>query len=145
MKTWSDWRSSWAGRKSAPANDGGQTSPRTDGAQTAAAGAVPGRAELSAAYEKGRKDEGRRPRRRRGSPLFSFLILIVVAAAAGLFYLAAQNGSFASGGAVVDQHLSQASQTVQAPFKHAADQAGNALENAGQTLKQKAGDQPANP
>ncbi len=145
MKTWSDWLSSWSGRKAAPANDGGQTSPHNGDAHTAAGGAPPGRAELSAAYEKGRKDEGRRPRRRRGSPLFSFLILIVVAAAAGLFYLAAQNGSFASGGAVVDQHLSQASQTVQAPFKRAADQAGNALENAGQTLKQKAGDPSAKP
>jgi hypothetical protein len=137
MKTLSDWRSSWSGRKTAPANDGGRPLPGD-----AAAAPAPGRAELSAAYEKGRKDESRRPRRRRGSPLFSFLILIIVAAAAGLVYLAAENGSFASGGAVVDSHLSQASQTVQAPFKRAADKAGNALENAGQKLKQSAGDQP---
>lgn len=136
MKTLSDWRSSWSGRRT-PANDGGRPSPGD-----AAAAPPPGRAELSAAYEKGRKDESRRPRRRRGSPLFSFLILIIVAAAAGLVYLAAENGSFASGGAVVDSHLSQASQTVQAPFKRAADKAGNALENAGQKLKQSAGDQP---
>ena len=144
MSTWSDWRSSWFGRKAAAANNGVQT-PRGADPQTAAAGAAPGRAELSAAYEKGRRDESRRPRRRRGSPLFSFLILIIVAAAAGLVYLAAENGSFASGGAVVDNHLTQASQTVQAPFKHAADRAGEALENAGQKLKQDAGDQPKTP
>lgn len=140
MKTWTDWRSSWSGRKTAAANDGGRPLPRDADPQTAAP--APGRAELSAAYEKGRKDESRRPRRRRGSPLFSFLILIIVAAAAGLVYLAAQNGSFAGGGAVVDSHLSQASQSVQAPFKRAADKAGDALENAGQKLKQNAGDQP---
>lgn len=137
-ETWSDWRSSWSGPKTAPAANGGQT-------HAEVAGPAPGRAELSAAYEKGRKDEMRRPRRRRGSPLFSFLILIVVAAAGIMVYLAAQNGSFAGGGAVVDQHLTQASQTVQAPFKRAADKAGDALESAGQKLKQNAGDQPPKP
>ena len=69
----------------------------------------------------------------------------MVAAAAMLFYLAAQNGSFANGGAVVDRNLSQASQTIQAPFKRAAEKAGDTLENAGQNLKQRAGDQPAKP
>jgi hypothetical protein len=104
----------------------------------------PGKAELSAAYEKGRQDEARRkPKRRRGHPLFSFLILLVVAAAAALFYLAAQNGSFAGGGAVVDKDLATAQQKAQAPFRRAADRAGDTLENAGQTLKQKAGDQPS--
>jgi hypothetical protein len=144
MKTWSDWRSAWSGPKTAPAANGGQAYAHNDGAPTAPAGPTPGRAELGAAYEKGRKDEQRRPKRRRGSSLFSFLILMVVAAAGILFYLAAQNGSFANGGAVVDQHLAQASHTVQAPFKRAANQAGDALETAGQKLKQNAGDQPAN-
>jgi hypothetical protein len=96
------------------------------------------RAEIDAAYNKGRWDEARR---HRGSPLFSFLILLVVAAAALIFYLAAQNGSFSNGGAVVDKHLSQASQTVQAPFRRAAGRAGDALEQAGQSLKKDAGGQ----
>ena len=135
MKSWSEWRSAWSGPKTAPATNGGQPYPDP---QAAADGPTPGRAELSAAYEKGRKDEMRKPRRRRGSPLFSFLILMVVASAAILFYLAAQNGSFANGGAVVDKHLAQASQTVQAPIKRAANQAGDALETAGQKLKQRA-------
>lgn len=100
------------------------------------------RADLDAAYERGRRDEAKR---RRGSPLVGFLILIIIAAAVGLFYLAAQKGSFANGGAVVDNDISQASQTATGPFRRAADKAGNALENAGQNLKQNAGDQPANP
>ncbi|HEY1448804.1 MAG TPA: hypothetical protein VGF33_09725 [Caulobacteraceae bacterium] len=125
--------------------------PRTATAQSNSAGRVAGddrpveqaisRAEIDAAYNKGRWDEARS---HRGSPLFSFLILLVVASAAAMFYLAAQNGSFASGGAAVDNRLSQASQTVQAPFKRAANQAGDALERAGHNLKQDAGDQPAN-
>jgi hypothetical protein len=101
-----------------------------------------GRAELDAAYNRGRWEEAKR---RHGSGFFSFLILLVVAAAAMLFYLAAQNGSFANGGAVVDRNISQATQTVQAPFKRAAEKAGDTLENAGQNLKQRAGDQPAKP
>jgi hypothetical protein len=101
----------------------------------------PGKAELNAAYEKGRQD-GRKARPRRGHPFFSFLILLVVAAAALLFYLAAQNGGFAGGGAVVDRNLASASQQAQAPFRRAADRAGDTLENAGQTLKQDAGEQP---
>jgi hypothetical protein len=106
--------------------------------------APPGKAELNAAYERGRLEEARRnPRRRRGHPLFSFLILIAVAAAALMFYLAAQKGSFANGGAVVDNDLATASQKAQAPFRRAADRAGDTLQNAGQTLKQKAGDQPS--
>lgn len=107
--------------------------------------ALPGKAELNAAYERGRQEEARRkPKRRRGHPLFSFLILIIVAAAALMVYLAAQKGSFANGGAVVDNDLATASQKAQAPFRRAADRAGDTLENAGQTLKQKAGEQPTN-
>lgn len=108
--------------------------------------APPGKTELNAAYEKGRQDEARRkPKRRRGHPIFSFLILLAVAVAAGMIYLAAQNGSFAGGGAVVDKDLATASQTAQAPFRRAADRAGDTLQNAGQVLKQKAGDQPSPP
>jgi hypothetical protein len=100
------------------------------------------RGEIEDAYSRGRHDERRR---RRGSPLLSFILLIIVVAAGALFYLAVQNGSFASGGAVVDNSISTVSQSATAPVRHAADKAGNALENAGQRLKQKAGDEPASP
>ena len=88
------------------------------------------------AYAKGRRDERAR---RRGSPLLTFLLLIVVAIGAVLIYFAIQNGSFSSGGAVVDQKLSTAAAKVEAPLQGAADKAGTALQNAGSNLKQDAG------
>jgi hypothetical protein len=100
------------------------------------------RAELDAAYRKGRRDGSRR---RRGSPFLAFIGLIAFAAVVLMVYLAAQTGSFSNGGAVVDNNLSNASQRVQAPFKNAESKAGNALENAGQSLKRKAGDQSPSP
>ncbi|HXU99082.1 MAG TPA: hypothetical protein VG166_01120 [Caulobacteraceae bacterium] len=100
------------------------------------------RGEIDDAYSRGRRDERRR---RRGSPLLSLILLIIVVAAGALFYLAIHNGSFASGGAAVDNSISTVSQSATAPVRRAADKAGNALENAGQTLKQKAGDQAAPP
>jgi hypothetical protein len=95
-------------------------------------------AEASAgdAYDRGRRDERAR---RRGSPLLNVLLLIVVVIGAALIYFAIQNGSFSSGGAVVDRKLSNAAAKVQAPFRGAADKAGTALENAGSKLKQDAG------
>jgi hypothetical protein len=88
------------------------------------------------AYDRGRRDERAR---RRGSPLLTLLLLIVVAIGAVLIYFAIQNGSFSSGGAVVDQKLSNAAAKVQAPLRGAADSAGTALQNAGSDLKQDAG------
>jgi hypothetical protein len=88
------------------------------------------------AYDKGRRDERAR---RRGSPFLTLLLLIVVVIGAALIYFAIQNGSFSSGGAVVDQKLSSAAAKVQAPFRGAANKAGTALENAGIDLKQDAG------
>lgn len=98
--------------------------------------------DVADAYERGRRDEARR---HRGSPLLSLLVLIIIVGAALLIYLAAREGSFAGGGAVVDNNISQAANTVQAPFKRAAGKAGDTLENAGQTLKQDSGQAPANP
>ena len=100
------------------------------------------RGDIDDAYAKGRHDERRR---RRGSPLLSFIVLIIVAAAAldCCFIWPSRMAHFSSGGAVVDNSISSASERVQAPVRNAADKAGNALENAGQNLKQRVGDQPA--
>jgi hypothetical protein len=46
---------------------------------------------------------------------------------------------------VVDNSISTVSERATAPVRNAADKAGTALENAGQNLKQRAGDPPANP
>ena len=94
------------------------------------------KAEIKEAYERGRREERLR---HRGSPLLSFIVLMVVLVGAGLIYLAVRNGSFSSGGAVVDQSLAKVSQSAQAPIRNAADQTGDVLQNAGQNLKQNAG------
>jgi hypothetical protein len=93
------------------------------------------RAEAKAAkdaYERGRRDERTR---HRSSPLLGFLLLIVAVIGGGMIYLAAREGSFAGGGQVVDKAVSQAV----APAKSVAGSAGDALENAGQTIKKNAG------
>lgn len=114
--------------------------PAADPAQPVAPDPKLRRGEIDDAYAKGRRDERKR---RRGSPLLSFIILLIVAAGAVLIYLAVRNGSFQSGGAVVDNSISNVSERATAPVRHAADKAGTALENAGQNLKQRVGDEPA--
>jgi len=90
------------------------------------------RAEIEAAYERGRA-RGRRPRR--ASPLLTLVVLVAVVVAGAMIYLAIQNGSFSSGGAVVDRKIDQVQQTVDAPIKNAAITTGSALQKAGQRLK----------
>jgi len=82
-----------------------------------------------ALYERGRRDERAR---RRGSPLLGFVMLLIAVVGGAMVYLAAREGSFTNGGKVVDHALSEASQ----PARAAAHNAGDALENAGRSLKQ---------
>lgn len=90
---------------------------------------------LERAYERGRRD-GMAQRRR--SPMLSFLVLLVVAVGALLIYLAIRNGSFAGGGEVVDRNISTVTQAAKAPIAGAADKAGDALQDAGAGIKQRA-------
>ena len=87
------------------------------------------RAEIQAAYERGRAQ------RRGVSPLLSLVMLIAVVVAGALIYLAVRNGSFSNGGAVVDNGLDKVAQTVDAPIKNAAENTGAALQKAGDKLK----------
>jgi flagellin-like protein len=90
------------------------------------------RAEVDSAYERGRA----RGRRHRGaSPLLTLVVLLAVLVAGAMIYLAVQNGSFSSGGAVVDHKLDQVARTVDAPIKNAAITTGSALQKAGERLK----------
>jgi hypothetical protein len=98
-----------------------------------AVGAPASRAELRAARRQQRADAA--PRRRGGAPVITLLVLLVVIFGAVMLYLAAQNGSFARGGAVIDQDLSRATQ----PVRRAEDKTGQALQHAGQHLQQDAG------
>ena len=106
------------------------------------------------AYREGRIDESRaenggpwagapRPtvvvRRRRGFGGFGLLALLIIVFGGLMLYLAARNGSFSAGGAVIDNNLSQATHTVTAPVRNAADKTGQALQNAGSSLRQQGG------
>jgi len=87
------------------------------------------------AYDRGRRDERARRPRRHGSPLLTFIVLVAAAVGVGAVYLGVSQGSFTRGGQVVDQRLASAEQ----PARNAADRAGDALENAGQRIKQQVG------
>jgi hypothetical protein len=91
------------------------------------------------AYDRGRRDERARRPRRRGSPVLT--TVLVLAAAAGVFvvYLGVSQGSFGRGGQVLDQNISTATQSAAGAVHNTADRAGDALQNAGQRLKQTAG------
>jgi hypothetical protein len=131
MKPWFPRRAATVGgapREAAAYREGRIDEQRRDGVV-----ATPARADSGAAYRRGRRDAA--PRRRRGLPVLSFLVLLVVVFGAVMLYLAAQNGSFASGGAVIDHDLSKATQ----PVRRAEDKTGAALERAGQNLEQAAG------
>lgn len=97
------------------------------------------RQDLNDAYERGRLDERRS---RRASPLIGLVVIVVVVFGTLLLYLAARNGSFQNGGAVVDNKLSAAEKSAAAPLRGAAEKAGSALENAGRDLKRNVGDRP---
>ncbi len=67
--------------------------------------------------------------------------MLVLAAAAGavIVYLGVSQGSFGRGGQLVDQNISNATASAAGAVHNAADRAGDALENAGQSLKHSAG------
>ena len=93
------------------------------------------RGAINDAYDRGRREERLR---HRGSPVLGLITAILVIIALAVLILAVRTGSFAGAGAVID-HL------IQAPVQGAADKAGNALQNAGQNLKDRAGSgQPTN-
>jgi hypothetical protein len=87
------------------------------------------------ANRQGRADAHPPRRARRGFSVISLLVLLVVLFGALMLYLAARNGSFAEGGAVIDHSLSTATQ----PVRRAEDRTGAALEHAGQHLEKDAG------
>jgi len=82
-----------------------------------------------------RADRLERARRRgRLQGLGLLLVLIAVVGAAGIF-LAVRQGSFASGGAVIDQKLAEAAQPARDAAAVAAERSGAAVERAGRNLE----------
>ena len=91
------------------------------------------------AYERGRRDERARHTRRRGFPMLTLILLLAAAAGVFIIYLGVREGSFSRGGQLVDQNINNTTATATQATQNAADKAGDALENAGQRIKQTAG------
>jgi hypothetical protein len=105
----------------------------SDGAVVVEAGELT--QELRDAYQRGRRDE--RLQRRR-SPLLTISLVAIAAIGAVVLFYAAREGSFSSGGQVVDAKLSHVTtQVVPGAVNDAASATGSALQTAGQRLKDK--------
>lgn len=95
------------------------------------------RADVREAYELGRKDE---KASRKRHPLMMTLTVIAALVGLGALGLAAFNGSFTRAGMAVDQNLSVAASQAEPAARTAADQAGQSLKEAGDSLRTKAKD-----
>jgi hypothetical protein len=90
---------------------------------------------FAAGLMQGRREERAR---HRGHPMIAMLVAVVALAGAAVLVLAAREGSFSRGGEVVDHHLAVAADKAQAAGRDAAVQTGQAIQDAGATLQQKA-------
>jgi hypothetical protein len=95
----------------------------------------------TAAFEQGvrlgRKQERSRHNRH---PLMKFAVVVVAIAGAAGLALAAHEGSFSRGGAVVDHNLAVAADNAQVSAANAAAQAGQAVKEAGDKVAKKVTD-----
>lgn len=90
------------------------------------------KADLRDAYERGRRDE-RAARKRH--PLLMTVTFLLALIGVALLALAAVNGSFASGGGVVDEKLNIAADGAGPALGQAASNAGQSLRDAGQSAR----------
>jgi hypothetical protein len=91
------------------------------------------------AYDRGRRDERARHPRRRGSPVLTTMLFLAACAGAFVLYLGVSQGSFTGGGQTIDQNLANAKDQAAQAGRNVAGRTGDALENAGQKLKQQSG------
>jgi len=91
------------------------------------------------AYAEGRRDQHRLEKQARRPGAAAVLTGVVLVAAAGVgavwLALAAQEGSFAAGGAVVDRTVAEISAPARVAATQAADRTGAAVQTAGQALE----------
>jgi hypothetical protein len=88
------------------------------------------------AYERGRRNERSCGPRHRGSPVLTTVLLLAACAGAFVIYLGVSQGSFTGGGQTIDQNIANAKNEAVQAGRNVADKAGDALQNAGQKLKQ---------
>ena len=92
------------------------------------------KADLRAAYERGRLDERSA---RKSHPLLMTLTFVAALVGVALLALAGVHGSFAGAGGAVDQQLSAVAGRTGPAVREAADSAGESLHDAGQSVRAK--------
>ena len=88
-------------------------------------------------YSKGARDEYRvmaRRQRRRSHPIIGLVVSVAAVSGAGFLGLAYETGSFAGGGAVIDQKLAEWRADVVGMAGRAGDQGGHAVQTVGQRI-----------
>ena len=88
-------------------------------------------------YAKGARDEHRvmtRRARRRSHPLIGFVVLVAAVCGVGFLGLAYETGSFAGGGAVIDQKLAEWRTDILGAAGNAGEQGGHAMQSVGQSI-----------
>jgi hypothetical protein len=87
-------------------------------------------------YAKGERHERRvmAHRRRRRHPIFAFVVLVAAVSGLGFAGLAYEAGSFAGGGAIVDQKLGEWRADLMGAASRAVDQGGHAVQGVGQSI-----------
>ena len=88
-------------------------------------------------YAKGARDEQRvmaRRQRRRSHPIFALLVFAAAVSGVGFLGLAYETGSFAAGGAVVDQKIGEWRADLTGAAGRAGDQGGHAVQSVGQSI-----------
>jgi hypothetical protein len=93
----------------------------------------------AAAAQPARRADVRAPppprRRRRGFGLVGMAVALVAVLGVLWLVLAAREGSFAGGGAVVDQKIAEVTSPARAAANQAVDRTGAAVQNAGQAIE----------
>jgi hypothetical protein len=96
-------------------------------------------AERGKAYAEGRRDQHKAEKhvhKKRGGFGFATAFVVLVAALGVVWLaLAAREGSFAAGGAVVDQKVAEVTAPARVAINQTADRTGAAVQNAGQALE----------
>jgi hypothetical protein len=108
--------------------------------ERAARAAAPGvAAARGKAYAEGRRDQHKAEKhahRKRGGFGFATVFVVLVAALGVVWLaLAAREGSFAAGGAVVDQKVAAVTAPARVAVNETVDRTGAAVQNAGQALE----------
>jgi hypothetical protein len=88
-----------------------------------------------AAREEQRRSSVPKPRRRHGLSMIGLAVTLVAVLGVLWVVLAAREGSFAGGGAVVDHKVAEVTAPARMAVNQAVDRTGQAVKNAGQVIE----------